>query len=151
MDIFKIIIFYKPKINRKISAKNLERTKGDTWAIVNLMKPLFPALHRPLYHQLIAENDLKFFKKHDLNQLWQKPNILVPKMVNLDENYRMAFSIGTNTFNKEVEKTIQEPKESSLFGEVTNSDAPPSEQDEPEPPKKKKKTKVLLFGLYHSL
>ena len=63
-------------------------------------------------------------------------------MVNLDENYRMSFSIGSNTFNKEVEKTIQEPKENSLFGEVTNSDAPPSEQDEPEPPKKKKKTKV---------
>lgn len=120
-------------------AKHLDRTKGDTWAVVNVMKPLFPALHRPLYHQLISENDMKFFKKHDINQLWQKPNLLVPKMINLDEQYRMSFRVDANSFNTEVEKTIQEPKESSLFGEVTNSEGQQSEDQEPEPPKKKKK------------
>jgi len=117
----------------------LERSKGDTWAIVNVLKPLFPALHRPLYHQLISENDMKFFKKHDMFQIWQKPNLLVPKMLNLDEKYRMSFRVDVNGFNTEVEKTIQEPKESSLFGEVTNSEGQQSDDQTPEPAKKKKK------------
>ena len=133
------------KYSLLFSAKHLERTKGDTWAIVNVMKPLFPALHRPLYHQLISENDMKFFKKHDLNQIWQKPNLLVPKMINLDEQYRMSFRVDVNDFNTEVEKTIQEPKQSSLFGEVTNSDEQQSEDQEPEPPKKKKKVFLHYF------
>ena len=117
----------------------MEKAKGDTWAIVNVLKPLFPALHRPLYHQLINDKDMKFFKKHDLNQIWQKQNLLVPKMINLDDEYRMSFGICTNSFNKEVDKVILEPKQCELFGEVTNSDAVPSEDEQPEPPKKKAK------------
>lgn len=82
---------------------------------------------------------MKFFKKHDMFQIWQKPNLLVPKMLNLDEKYRMSFRVDVNGFNTEVEKTIQEPKESSLFGEVTNSEGQQSDDQTPEPAKKKKK------------
>ena len=87
---------------------------------------------------------MKFFKKHDLNQIWQRQNLLVPKMINVDENYRMSFGINSNDFNKEVEQVILEPKHDELFGEVTNSEAQQSDDEPPKPKKKKVSTSSFL-------
>ena len=121
------------------------KTQGDTWAIVNLLKPIFPSLHRPLYHQLITDQDMKFFRKHNMHVLLRTPNLLVPKMINLDDMYRASFNIDDNGFNKEVEKEMKNPGMEEIFGEDSASAAETVQEEQPsvqEPPTKKKKTKV---------
>ena len=58
-------------------------------------------------------------------------------MINLDEHYRINFGQSDNGFNKEVEKTIEKPKEDDLFG-VTSGEEEDEEPEVTKPPPKKK-------------
>ena len=103
-------------LDMKLATK-LDSTQPKTWfqKVVNLQKEIFacegnlarihkvvcaifPKLHRPVQHQLVKAEDMVFFKNHNINQIWDLPNLIVPKMWNLDENYRMKF--GTSGKNK---------------------------------------------------
>ena len=79
---------------------------------------------------------MKFFKQHGINQIWAVPNLVVPKLKNLDEHYRIAFGQDENDFNKEVEKELKKPDD--LFG-VTSGEEEVTEVQNSSPPKKKQK------------
>ena len=93
---------------------------------------------------------MKFFKQHGLNHIWAQPNLIVPKMKNLPEHYRLSFGTsGQDEFNKEVEKTIQPPKEDDLFGTSGNEDD--EIEEVPDSPPKKKVKKVRLIHVKRNL
>ena len=81
---------------------------------------------------------MKFFKQHGINHIWAVPNLIVPKLKNLEDYYRLSFNQDTNDFNKQVEQEIQKPD--SVFGSSNGEEEIETEQ---EPPPKKKKTKVI--------
>ena len=70
------------------------------------------------------------------------PNLVVPKLKNIEENYRIGFdTLNGPEFNKEVEATIQRPDSDNLFGTTSGEDEP----EVIEPPPKKKTKKVKFF------
>ena len=86
---------------------------------------------------------MKFFKQHGLNHIWAQPNLIVPKLKNIDENYRLAFDTLKNPdFNQEVEATIERPNSDDLFGASSGNDEEP---DATYSPPKKKNKKVNNF------
>ena len=88
---------------------------------------------------------MKFFKQHGINHVWAVPNLIVPKLKNLEDHYRLTFNQETNDFNKQVEQEIRKPD--SVFTGSSDDENEPKVQEEP-PAKKKKKAKVnLLFVL----
>ena len=66
------------------------------------------------------------------------PNLIVPKLKNLDEHYRISFDQNQQSFNKQVEQEIQKPGMTEIFGR-SSSDESPREEAKEEPPKKKAK------------
>ena len=86
---------------------------------------------------------MQFFKNHNINQIWEQQNLVVPKLINIDDHYRIKFGTDNNGFNKEVQKVIKEPKKCELFGEVSHSDEPMTQVEQPKP----KKVKKVLFVL----
>ena len=132
-----------------LSADNIKSCNGDLLKVCTLLYKLLPTLHRPVQHQLIAKEEMKFFKQHGINHILATPNLIIPKLINLEEHYRIGFDQQENDFNKAVEQEIQSPKSDDLFG--------PSSGDEPEevaptqpplakqPPKKKAKVRLSLY------
>ena len=132
----------KTKSDTFDSADEILKCKGNLAVICKRIFSLLPDIKRPVQFQLIEEERLKFFKKHNINQLWTKNGLIVPEMVNLDRHYRIAFEVDGNHFNKKVEQELKEPQEDDLFGQDSESE---EEVEEVPPPKKKKK---VLFSSF---
>lgn len=67
------------------------------------------------------------------------PNLIVPKLKNVDDHYRISFDTLQNPdFNQEVEATIEKQDSEDLFGPTTsdNEETPDATYS---PPKKKNK------------
>ena len=117
-------------------ADQIKTCNGDLLKICQVLYKIFPVLHRPVQHQLIAKEEMKFFKQHGVNHVWPVPNLIVPKLKNLDEHYRIGFDQDDNEFNKQVEKELKKPDD--LFGATTG------DEEEPASPPPTKKTKVII-------
>ena len=127
-----------------LSADNIQSCSGDLLRVCTLLYKLLPTLHRPIQHQLIAKEEMKFFKQHGINHILTTPNLIVPKLINLEEHYRIGFDQQQNDFNKVVEQEIQSPKSDDLFGTSSGED---QEEVTPTQPPPKKKTKVIHLSL----
>ena len=98
-------------------------------------------IHRPIQHQMVAKDEMKFFKQHGINLLWAQPNLVVPQLKNLPEFYRTNFEQQDNGFNKEVKKIIKKPELKEIFGSSSGDE----DQEEITEPPPKKKSKVRFF------
>ena len=105
--------------------------------VCTVLYKLFPNIHRPVQHQLIAKEEMKFFKQHGINHILTTPNLIVPKIINLEEHYRITMDQDQNDFNKKVDQDIQRPNLEEIFGPSSGDEV----QEVAEPPPKKK-TKV---------
>ena len=127
--------------NGSFSADNIKACNGDLLKVCTLVYKLFPNLNRPIQHQLIAKDEMKFFKQHGINHIWAIPNLVVPKLQNLEEHYRISFDQNQNDFNKQVDQEIRRPESDDLFGPSSTEEV---EVVREEPPKKKAKVGFLL-------
>ena len=86
---------------------------------------------------------MKFFKQHGINLIWGVPNLIVPKLKNINEFYRMSFDQQKDEdFNQEVKKIINKPDEKELFGTTSGEDQ--DHQATQSAPKKRKVNHSVL-------
>ena len=115
----------------------MTKCQGNLLNICTKLYKLFPIIHRPIQYQLVAKDEMKFFKQHGINIIWPQPNLVVPKLKNLPEFYRTTFDQNDNGFNKEVQQTIKKPDLEELFGKSSGEEE--AEEAQTQPPKKKPK------------
>ena len=125
--------------------KQIGACDGDLVKIHKVLTEILPGLRRPVQFQLVKEADLVHFKNHNINRISSFPNLVIPPMVGIEDNYRVKYGVDINDFNSKVEKVIKAPKQDELFGEVTHSDEPVVVEP---PKKKKKKVNQHLFSFF---